>query len=87
MRIFFNDYRPVSTLPVVSKIFEQIVLMNVYDFFHCHSLITVLQSGFMPNNSTVNQLAYLYHTFCEALDKKKDVRIILCDISKTFTRV
>ena len=37
----------------------------------------------------VNQLAFLYHKFCEALDKKKDihVRVIFCDISKAFDRV
>ena len=51
-----------------------------------HNLLTCHQSGFKPNDSTVNQLAYLYHTFCEALDRKKDVRIIFCDISKAFDR-
>ena len=82
-----NNYRPVSILPVVSKILEQIVFKNVYNFFHQHSLLTSHQSGFRPNDSTVNQLAYLYHIFCEALDQKKDIRIIFCDISKAFDRV
>ena len=35
----------------------------------------------------MNQLAYLYHIFCEALDKTKDIRIIFCDISKELHRV
>ena len=37
-------------------------------------MLSSLQSGFIPGDSTVNQLTYLYHTFCEALDAGKDVR-------------
>ena len=35
----------------------------------------------------MHQLSYLYHKFCEALDQKKEVRLIFCDISKAFDRV
>jgi len=82
-----NNYRPVSILPIASKILERIVFKHVYNFFFEQKLLTSHQSGFKPNDSTVNQLAYLYHTFCEALDKKMDVRMIFCDISKAFDRV
>ena len=29
----------------------------------------------------------MYHEFCKALDGKKDVRIVFCDISKGFDKV
>jgi len=57
------------------------------NFFVNPYLLTSHQSGFKPNDSTVNQLAYLYHTFCEALDRKMDVRMIFCNTSKAFDRV
>ena len=38
-------------------------------------------------DSTVNQLTYIYYTFCKALDEGKEVRAIFCDISKAFDRV
>ena len=41
----------------------------------------------MPDDSTVNQLTYLYNTFCQALDAGKEVRAVFCDISKAFDRV
>ena len=82
-----DNYRPVSILPIASKIFERIIFKNVYNYFHSNKLLTNHQSGFRPNDSTVNQLAYLYHSFCEALDNKKDLRIIFCDISKAFDKV
>ena len=50
-------------------------------------MLSSFQSGFIPGDSTVNQLTYLYHTFCEALDSGKEVRAVFCDISKAFDRV
>ena len=82
-----NNYRPVSLLPCASKIMERIVFKHLYNYIHENNLISPHQSGFKPGDSTVNQLSFLYHTFCEALDKKKDVHIIFCDISKAFDRV
>ena len=82
-----SNYRPISLLPAISKIMERIVFKKVYNFFHTNGLLTKHQSGFRPGDSTINQLAYLYHTFCDALDKKKDVRIVFCDVSKAFDKV
>ena len=82
-----NNYRPVSILSVVSKLFERLIFKHVYNFLHENSLLTKFQSGFIPGDSTVNQLAFLYHTFAKALDEKKDIRIVFCDISKAFDKV
>ena len=82
-----NNYRPISLLPFASKILERIVFKHVYNFLHENNFLTKHHSGFRPNDSTVNQLAYMYHEFCKALDDKKDVRIVFCDISKAFDRV
>ena len=82
-----SNYRPISLLPVISKVFEKVVFKYVYNYLHRNSLISYHQSGFKPKDSTINQLAYLYHTFSKALDDKKDVRIIFCDVSKAFDRV
>ena len=46
-----------------------------------------MQYGFMPKDSTTNQLVFLYHTLTEALDKYKKVRVVFGDISKAFDRV
>ena len=59
----------------------------MFHFFRDNTVITSLQSGFVPGDSTVNQLADIYNTFCKALDDGKEVRAIFCDISKAFDRV
>ena len=81
------NYRPVSLLSCVSKIFERIVFKHLYNFITDNNILSNHQSGFQPGDSTTNQLSYLYHIFAEALDHKKDVRIVFCDISKAFDRV
>jgi len=41
----------------------------------------------MPGDSTVNQLTYIYDTFCKALDNGLEVRVVFFDISKAFDKV
>ena len=59
----------------------------VFNFFRDNEIITALQSGFVPGDSTVNQLVDIYNTFCKALDEGKEVRAIFCDVSKAFDRL
>ncbi len=82
-----NNYRPISLLSCVSKIFERLIFKYVFNYLRDNKLITIHQSGFIPGDGTVYQLASLYHTICQALDSKKDVRIVFLDISKAFDRV
>ena len=52
-----------------------------------NEFITTLQSGFVPGDSTVNQLIDNYNTFCKAVDEGKEVRAVFCDVRKAFDRV
>ena len=80
-------YRPVSLICTSEKAFERTVIKHNYNHFQDNHILTPLQSGFIPGNSTVNQLTYLYDSFSQALDFEKEVRVVYCDISKTFDHV
>ena len=41
-------------------------------------------SGFIPGDSTVNQLTNLYDTFFQTLDSEKEVKVVFDDVSKAF---
>ena len=82
-----DNYRPVSLLSCVSKLLERLVFKHMYNYFKEHFIISIHQSGFKIGDSTVHQLSFLYHMFCSAIDEKKDVRIVFCDIKKAFDRV
>ena len=82
-----DNYRPVSILSCVGKLFERVIFKYVYNFCRDNNVISLKQSGFKPGDSTVYQLAHLYHLFSEAIDKQKDIRLVFCDVSKAFDRV
>ena len=46
----------------------------------------MMTSVFTAGDSSVNHVE-LYNTFCQALDKGKEVRAVFCDISKAFNRL
>ncbi len=66
---------------------ERCVHKHVFNYFTRHIILTSLQSGFIPGDSTTYQLLHTYHTFCNAIDNGKEVRAVFCDISKAFDRV
>ena len=86
-RANMSNYRPVSLLSTLGKIMEKIIFKHVYNYLVDHALITQYQSGFLPGVSTVSQLTELYHSFCQALSKKEQVRVVFLDISKSFDKV
>ena len=82
-----ENYRPISLISSVGKTFEKAVYKHIHNFILANQIMTPFQSGFMPGDSTVNQLTDMYNTFCRALDEGKEVRVVFCDISKAFDRV
>ena len=82
-----TNYRPISLLSCLEKVPEHIIFNHLYNHLHDNGVLTPLQSGFIPGDSTTNQLTFLYNTFCQALDSGKEIRVVFCDVSKAFDRV
>ena len=82
-----SSYQPISLLNSEDKVLERLVFKHLFNHLRDNNLLSSLQSGFLPGDSTVNQLTFLYNTFCQALDSGKEVRAVFCDISKAFDRV
>ena len=47
---------------------------HVFNFLSANSVITYLQSGFVLDDSTVNQLVDIYNIFSKALDDGLEVK-------------
>ena len=82
-----SNYRPISLLSCIGKVFEKCVFKYLHNYILTHKLISPVQSGFTPNDSAVFQLIDLYDAFAKAIDDGKEIRVIFCDISKAFDRV
>ena len=82
-----SNYRPVSLLSLIVKIFEKCIYKHVFNFLRENSILNKFQSGFLQGHSTVYQLIDLSHFFCQAIDQNRYTRAVFCDISKAFDRV
>ena len=82
-----QNYRPISLLSPIGKTMERCVHKHLYNYIVEYNLLTPFQSGFVAGDSTTYQLLHTYHTFIEAVDSGKEVRVVFCDISKAFDRV
>ena len=81
------NYRLVSLLCNVSKIFERLVYNNMYSFLMENKLLNPHNSGFHSGDGTVSQLSSITQKLTEALDDGEDVRIVFLDLSKAFDKV
>ena len=52
LRNLFNNYRPVSILSTISKVFEKLVYEQLYDYFVSNNLLSDRQFGFRQLHST-----------------------------------
>ena len=77
-----KNYRPVSLIPVVSKLFEKNMYKEIFEFIE-NSLSPYL-FGFRKGHSTEQCLVVMLETWKIALDEKGYAGAILTDLSKAF---
>ena len=77
-----KNYRPVSLIPVVSKLFEKNMYKEIIDFID-KSLSPYL-FGFRKGHSTEQCLVVMLEAWKKALDEKGNAGAILTDLSKAF---
>ena len=51
-----NNYRPISIIPVIAKVFEKIIFDQFYKFLNDNDLLSNCQSGFRALHSTVTAM-------------------------------
>ena len=82
-----DNYRPISVLPVVSKIFERLIHSQLADFLEKNKLLYEYQFGFRSNRSTESAVTYLTDNIQREIDKGKLVGAVFLDLSKAFDTV
>ena len=86
-RELFENYRPVSTLPIFGKIFEKIIYERLYSYLISQQIMTPYQFGFRKNHSTSHALNYSVNHIKETLRENKHVLGIFIDLSKAFDTI
>ena len=82
-----KNYRPVSLLSVVSKVFEKLVNNRIVDHLEKCGLFSDFQYGFRSSRSTADLLTVVSDRIARAFSKSGATRAVALDISKAFDRV
>ena len=82
-----SNYRPISILPICSKILEKIVHKQLYKYVTDNDLMYDGQSGFRKQHSTSTALVKTIDEWNMEIDKGKYVGAIFVDLSKAFDMV
>ena len=78
-----SNYRPISLLPIISKVLEQHIASKLRSILS----ISDQQWGFTPGRSTTGAILSAMHDWHEHLDKGADVQSIFFDLQKAFDSV
>ena len=82
-----SNYRPISILPILSKILEKTVSNQLTYYLESNQLLSNTQHGFRPRLSTETALATITDDIYDNMDNRKITLLTLCDLSKAFDSV
>lgn len=82
-----TNYRPISVLPGISKIFEKIILARLNSFITQHKLISKKQYGFQEKKGTSDAIADLTDEMYNSIDKGALCLLTLFDLKKCFDTI
>ena len=82
-----KNYRPVSLLSVVSKVFKKLVNNRIVDQLERCGLFSDFQYGFRSSRSTADILTVVSDRITRAFNRSEATRAMALDISKAFDRV
>jgi hypothetical protein len=82
-----GSYRPISNLPVLSKLLERLVAGQLNNYLSSADLLPPLQSGFRPNYSTETAVLRVLSDILLAVDRGDFAALTLLDLTAAFDTV
>lgn len=82
-----KSYRPISLLPIISKLFEKLLLKRLRPLIENNKLIPDYQFGFRQKHSTVDQVHRITDIIERALEEKKICSTVFLDVAQAFDKV
>ena len=86
-RNYVGNFRPVSILPVISKIIERVVHNQISKYLDSNGLLFEHQSGFRQCHSTETTLTFLTDKIKLCIDKGFYTGLVMIDLQKAFDTV
>ena len=82
-----NNYRPISVLSSLARLFERLVYNQMYAYLSKHRLINTRQSGFRSLHSTMTALLDMTNQWCFNIDKGMLNGVIFLDLKKALDTI
>ena len=82
-----ENYRPISVLSIISKVFEKVVFNQLNNFLTEHKLLYTFQSGFRSSYSTDTCLIHLTDYIKQECENGNYTGMVLLDLQKAFDTV
>jgi hypothetical protein len=82
-----ESYRPISLLPIMSKLFEKLILKHLKPIIIEKHLVPTHQFGFRDNHSTVDQVHRIADIIEKTLESKRLCSAVFLDVAQAFDRI
>ena len=82
-----NNYRPISVIPVVSKVFEKIIYDQLYQYLNNNKLLSSCQSGFCSLHSTLTALLEAANSWSVNIDNGLMNGVVFIDLKEAFDTI
>ena len=76
--LIFDNYRPISILPSISKVFERICFTQIHSYFHVNDLYFYSQYAFRKEHSTELAVLELIDRITQQLLDKGTTPLMTC---------
>ena len=81
------NYRPISILPAISKIFEKAAITRLNNYLHHNSILDRSQHGFRSSHNVTTAITVALNFITHALDNNEFCIATFLDISKAFDSI
>ena len=82
-----SNYRPISIIPIVAKVFERIIYDQLYHYLNENNFLSRHQSGFRSLHSTITALIEATDNWSLNIDRGFINAVVFLDLKKAFDTV
>ena len=79
-----QNYRPVGLVPILSKILERVVFVQIVEYMETNKLFHPSLHGYRAHHNTTTALLEMYDSWVEAVERGDLVGVCMVDLSAMF---
>ena len=82
-----ENYRPISILPQLNKVFEKLIHRRLSSFLKKYKILSKQQFGFLKKHSTSHSVLCLYEKLIKNIENQLDSAVLFVDLKAAFDTV